>query len=102
MRVVVLNLRHRGERNKGPPCINECAPLPCHSPAFAALTRERLWVSEILHHKLTLNGYLAEFTGRDMATITADTDRDFFMSAKVPYSFVHTLVALPTSSLPGC
>lgn len=38
--------------------------------------------NEILHHKLTLNGYLAEFTGQSMDTITADTDRDFFMSAQ--------------------
>lgn len=39
--------------------------------------------NEILHHKLTLNGYLAEFTGQSMEKITADTDRDFFMSAQV-------------------
>jgi Clp protease len=39
--------------------------------------------NEILHHKLTLNGYLAEFTGQSMEKITADTDRDFFMSARV-------------------
>ena len=26
--------------------------------------------NEILHHKLTLNGYLAEFTGQSMDTIT--------------------------------
>ncbi len=38
--------------------------------------------NEILHHKLTLNGYLAEFTGQSMDTITSDTDRDFFMSAQ--------------------
>lgn len=41
-----------------------------------------LQANEILHHKLTLNGYLAEFTGQSMDTITADTDRDFFMSAQ--------------------
>ena len=29
--------------------------------------------NEILHHKLTLNGYLAEFTGQGMEQITADT-----------------------------
>jgi Clp protease len=39
--------------------------------------------NEILHHKLTLNGYLAEFTGQSMEKITQDTDRDFFMSAQV-------------------
>ena len=29
--------------------------------------------NEILHHKLTLNGYLAEFTGQGMERITQDT-----------------------------
>ena len=29
--------------------------------------------NEILHHKLTLNGYLAEFTGQSMERITQDT-----------------------------
>jgi len=38
--------------------------------------------NEILHHKLTLNGYLAEFSGQSLERITADTDRDFFMSAE--------------------
>ena len=31
--------------------------------------------NEILHHKLTLNGYLSEFTGQPMERITQDTDR---------------------------
>ena len=48
----------------------------CLVPPFS------LQANEILHHKLTLNGYLAEFTGQGMETITADTDRDFFMSAQ--------------------
>merc|ERR1712193_372510 len=38
--------------------------------------------NEILHHKLTLNGYLAEFTGQSIEQITMDTDRDFFMSSQ--------------------
>jgi len=38
--------------------------------------------NEILHHKLTLNGYLAEFTGQSIEQTTMDTDRDFFMSAE--------------------
>merc|ERR1711977_68201 len=38
--------------------------------------------NEILHHKVTLNGYLAEFTGQSIEQITIDTDRDFFMSAE--------------------
>merc|ERR1712139_319375 len=38
--------------------------------------------NEILHHKVTLNGYLAKFTGQPIEQITMDTDRDFFMSAE--------------------
>ena len=39
--------------------------------------------NEILHHKLTLNGYLSEFTGQPMERITQDTDRcvSFVMAA---------------------
>ncbi|KAI3424470.1 hypothetical protein D9Q98_010021 [Chlorella vulgaris] len=53
--------------------------------------------NEILHHKLTLNGYLAEFTGQGMETITADTDRDFFMSAQeaVEYGLIDAVVSKP-------
>ena len=38
--------------------------------------------NEIMHHKATLNGYLAQFTGKTLDKITEDTDRDFFMSAQ--------------------
>ena len=34
-----------------------------------------------MHHKATLNGYLAQFTGQSLDRITEDTDRDFFMGA---------------------
>lgn len=42
--------------------------------------------NEILHHKLTLNGYLSQFTGQTIEQMTKDTDRDFFMSPQVPFS----------------
>jgi ATP-dependent Clp protease protease subunit len=53
--------------------------------------------NEILHHKLTLNGYLAEFTGQSMEKITQDTDRDFFMSAQeaVDYGLIDGVVQRP-------
>jgi ATP-dependent Clp protease protease subunit len=53
--------------------------------------------NEILHHKLTLNGYLAEFTGQPIEAITSDTDRDFFMSAQeaVDYGLIDAVVARP-------
>lgn len=53
--------------------------------------------NEILHHKLTLNGYLAEFTGQPMDQITIDTDRDFFMSAQeaTEYGLIDAVVTRP-------
>merc|ERR1719316_272214 len=50
--------------------------------------------NEILHHKLTLNGYLAEFTGQSIEQITMDTDRDFFMSAEeaVVYGIIDSVI----------
>merc|ERR1712187_391358 len=50
--------------------------------------------NEILHHKLTLNGYLADFTGQPIEQITIDTDRDFFMSAQeaVEYGLIDTVI----------
>ncbi|MGL5082780.1 MAG: ATP-dependent Clp endopeptidase proteolytic subunit ClpP [Microcoleaceae cyanobacterium] len=36
---------------------------------------------EILYHKRTLNGLLAQHTGQPLERIEMDTDRDFFMSA---------------------
>lgn len=53
--------------------------------------------NEILHHKLTLNGYLADFTGQTIQRITMDTDRDFFMSAQeaVDYGIIDAVVTRP-------
>jgi len=53
--------------------------------------------NEILHHKLTLNGYLAEFSKQSIEQITMDTDRDFFMSAQeaVEYGLIDAVVTRP-------
>lgn len=56
--------------------------LPLTSVAQGQAADIEIQANEILHHKLTLNGYLAEFTGQPMEQITVDTDRDFFMSAQ--------------------
>jgi len=58
--------------------------------------------NEILHHKLTLNGYLAEFSGQSMDVITRDTDRDYFMSAEEAkeYGLVDEVVQKPGVTLP--
>eukprot|EP00892_Ulva_mutabilis_P009762 jgi/Ulvmu1/7158/UM034_0065.1 len=54
--------------------------------------------NEILHHKLTLNGYLSEFTGQNMEQMTKDTDRDFFMSPQecVEYGLIDAVITKPT------
>ena len=58
--------------------------------------------NEILHHKLTLNGYLAQFSGQSMETITRDTDRDFFMSPQeaVEYGLIDAIIAKPQMLTP--
>merc|ERR1712039_703253 len=50
--------------------------------------------NEILHHKSTLNGYLAESTGQSIEQITIDTDRDFYMSAAeaVEYGLIDAVI----------
>lgn len=57
--------------------------------------------NEILHHKLTLSGYLANFTGQTIEKITVDTDRDFFMSAKesVDYGLIDAVVVHPLAGV---
>mmetsp|Transcript_8240 Transcript_8240/g.29796 ORF Transcript_8240/g.29796 Transcript_8240/m.29796 type:complete len:290 (-) Transcript_8240:145-1014(-) len=58
--------------------------------------------NEILHHKLTLNGYLAEFSGQPMDKITKDTDRDYFMSGEEAkeYGLVDDVIQRPGVTLP--
>eukprot|EP00210_Caulerpa_lentillifera_P006481 g6193.t1 len=53
--------------------------------------------NEILHHKLTLNGYLAEFTGKPLDVITEDTDRDFFLGPEeaVEYGLIDAVISKP-------
>jgi|TARA_B110000003_G_scaffold276360_1_gene322419 ATP-dependent Clp protease protease subunit len=54
--------------------------------------------NEIMHHKSTLNGYLAEFTNKPLADVMEDTDRDFFMSAEeaVEYGLIDAVIQHPT------
>mmetsp|Transcript_9319 Transcript_9319/g.42333 ORF Transcript_9319/g.42333 Transcript_9319/m.42333 type:complete len:130 (+) Transcript_9319:765-1154(+) len=54
--------------------------------------------NEIMHHKSTLNGYLAEFTGKPLDTVMEDTDRDFFMSAfeAKEYGLIDSVIEHPT------
>lgn len=71
-----------------------------HQPLGGAqgqATDIEIQANEILHHKLTLNGYLAQFTGQPMEIITRDTDRDFFMSPHeaIEYGLVDAIIAKP-------
>jgi len=54
--------------------------------------------NEIMHHKSTLNGYIAEFTGKSLDTVMEDTDRDFFMSAleAKDYGLIDFVIEHPT------
>ena len=69
--------------------------IPCNPPTDARDIE--IQANEILHHKLTLNGYLAEFTGQPMEQITIDTDRDFFMSAQeaTEYGLIDAVISKP-------
>jgi ATP-dependent Clp protease protease subunit len=71
-----------------------------HQPLGGAqgqATDIEIQANEILHHKLTLNGYLSQFSGQPMETITKDTDRDFFMSPQeaVEYGLIDAIIAKP-------
>ncbi|KDD74345.1 Clp protease [Helicosporidium sp. ATCC 50920] len=50
--------------------------------------------NEMLHHKLVLNAYLAEFTGQPLSRIETDTQRDFFMNAAeaIEYGMIDAVV----------
>jgi ATP-dependent Clp protease protease subunit len=54
--------------------------------------------NEIMHHKSTLNGYIAEFCGKPLDVVMEDTDRDFFMSAAdaKEYGLVDHVIDNPT------
>ncbi|KAJ9533115.1 hypothetical protein QJQ45_018215 [Haematococcus lacustris] len=71
-----------------------------HQPLGGAqgqATDIEIQANEILHHKLTLNGYLAQFSGQNMETITRDTDRDFFMSPQeaIEYGLIDAIISKP-------
>ncbi|PNH04944.1 ATP-dependent Clp protease proteolytic subunit 5, chloroplastic [Tetrabaena socialis] len=71
-----------------------------HQPLGGAqgqATDIEIQANEILHHKLTLNGYLAQFSGQSMETITKDTDRDFFMSPQeaIEYGLIDAIISKP-------
>jgi len=52
-----------------------------HGGAQGQATDIRIQADEIIRTRETLNKILCEKTGKDMATIERDTDRDFFMAA---------------------
>ncbi|GBF93938.1 ATP-dependent Clp protease proteolytic subunit chloroplastic [Raphidocelis subcapitata] len=95
MGAFLLASGHQGKRYSLPN-----SRIMIHQPLGGAqgqATDIEIQANEILHHKLTLNGYLAQFTGQSMETITRDTDRDFFMSPQeaIEYGLVDAIIAKP-------
>eukprot|EP00898_Chlorokybus_atmophyticus_P005740 jgi/Chlat1/6167/Chrsp41S05712 len=58
--------------------------------------------NEIMHHKITLNKYLALHTGQSEEQVDRDTDRDFFMSPEeaIEYGMIDGIITNPRKS-PG-
>ena len=79
-----------------------CGTAPRHPSCPTHPTHPASQTNEMLHHKWTLNGYLAQFTGQTMEQITMDTDRDFFMSAQeaVEYGMVDAVISRKAVSFP--
>merc|ERR1712054_491207 len=92
MGAFILASGHHGKRYSLPN-----SRIMIHQPPGGAQGQAadiEIQANEILHHKLTLNGYLAEFTGQSIEQITTDTDRDFFMSAEeaVVYGIIDQVI----------
>lgn len=95
MGAFLLASGHQGKRYALPN-----ARIMIHQPLGGAQGQAadiEIQANEILHHKLTLNGYLAEFSGQSLERVTSDTDRDFFMSAEeaVEYGLIDAVVSRP-------
>ena len=74
------------------------ARIMIHQPLGGAqgqATDIKIQANEILRIKDTLNEILSSHTGQDIETISEDTDRDFFMSAKqaLEYGIIDRVVA---------
>lgn len=99
MGAFILASGHQGKRYSLPN-----SRIMIHQPLGGAQGQAadiEIQANEILHHKLTLNGYLAEFTKQPIEQITMDTDRDFFMSAQeaVEYGLIDGVVSRPTLAM---
>lgn len=99
MGAFLLASGHKGKRYSLPN-----SRIMIHQPLGGAQGQAadiEIQANEILHHKLTLNGYLAEFTGKSMEQMTMDTDRDFFMGAEeaVEYGLIDAVVSKPNLQL---
>lgn len=58
--------------------------------------------NEIMHHKITLNKYLALHCGQSEEQIDKDTDRDFFMSPEeaIEYGLIDGIITNPRKGTP--
>merc|ERR1712100_241129 len=96
MGAFLLSSGHRGKRYSLPN-----SRIMIHQPLGGAQGQAadiEIQANEIMHHKSTLNGYLAEFTGKPLDTVMEDTDRDFFMSAfeAKEYGLIDSVIEHPT------
>jgi ATP-dependent Clp protease protease subunit len=96
MGAFLLASGHKGKRYSLPN-----SRIMIHQPLGGAQGQAadiEIQANEIMHHKSTLNGYIAEFTGKPLQTVMEDTDRDFFMSAQeaLDYGLIDSLIEHPT------
>jgi len=82
------------------------ARMMIHQPlgsSYGQASDIEIQTKEILRLKAILNEILAKHTGRDLAQITRDTDRDFFMDAKaaVEYGLVDEVVVRKPKTPPA-
>eukprot|EP00240_Pyramimonas_obovata_P006146 CAMPEP_0118924878 /NCGR_PEP_ID=MMETSP1169-20130426/2810_1 /TAXON_ID=36882 /ORGANISM="Pyramimonas obovata, Strain CCMP722" /LENGTH=309 /DNA_ID=CAMNT_0006866017 /DNA_START=26 /DNA_END=955 /DNA_ORIENTATION=- len=79
MGAFLLSAGTKGKRYALPNC-----RIMIHQPLGGARGQAQdiyLQSMEMMHHKETLNNYLAEFCGKSFAEMKKDTDRDFFLGA---------------------
>lgn len=96
MGAFLLASGHKGKRYSLPN-----SRIMIHQPLGGAQGQAadiEIQANEIMHHKSTLNGYLAEFTNKPLQTVMEDTDRDFFMSAReaLNYGLIDHIIEHPT------
>jgi ATP-dependent Clp protease protease subunit len=97
MAALLLASGTTGERRALPNC-----RVMIHQPsagAFGPVTDIDILTRELLRTRTNINEILARHTGKDMATITRDTERDYWMTAEEAraYGVVDEVLPIPPS-----